>query len=272
MSTIPRVDDPCATGCDALAPLYDEFTSHHRYEEWTRDLEALAKAYGLRGRRLLDIACGTGKSFIPFLTRGYAVTACDVSPAMLERARRKPAARGADLHVGDMRILPDLGENFDLITCLDDSLNYLVSDDDLYAAFCEARARLAPDGRYLFDVNSLRTYRSFFSGHDLLETSNGRFQLDGDAPPDCSRGALCTLTVRGTVQLDDGRRILNTSRHVQRHHPRPTVERLLRAAGLTCVAVAGQRADGGIDPAFYELRHTKAIYVASVEAPNAQRR
>ena len=43
----------------------------------------------LRGRRLLDVACGTGRSFLPMLERGYDVTACDISPAMAARAREK---------------------------------------------------------------------------------------------------------------------------------------------------------------------------------------
>ena len=38
------------------------------------------------GERVLDVACGTGKSFMPFLARGWDVTACDLSPAMLARA------------------------------------------------------------------------------------------------------------------------------------------------------------------------------------------
>jgi ubiquinone/menaquinone biosynthesis C-methylase UbiE len=50
---------------DAFAPYYDEFTAHHRYDEWTRSLEALARAAGLDGRRLLDLACGTSRASCP---------------------------------------------------------------------------------------------------------------------------------------------------------------------------------------------------------------
>ena len=38
---------------------------------------------------VLDVACGTGKSFLPLLERGYDVTACDISEAMLRVARTK---------------------------------------------------------------------------------------------------------------------------------------------------------------------------------------
>src|ERR1700760_4480240 len=114
---------------DALAPYYDEFTAHHDYEGWTATLESLARAAGLSGRRLLDVACGTGKSFLPFLARGYTVTACDISPAMVERAAAKAGGR-VELHVADMRELPRLGA-FDLVTVLDDALNYLLDAAEL---------------------------------------------------------------------------------------------------------------------------------------------
>src|SRR5690242_123834 len=118
------------SGYAPLAPFYDQFTAGYDYETWTEALERLARAHGLRGRRLLDVACGTGKSFVPFLNRGYEVTACDISPEMVAAAEAKPETLGARLLVADMRELPELGR-FDLITCLDDSLNYLLEEPDL---------------------------------------------------------------------------------------------------------------------------------------------
>ncbi|MEA2332917.1 MAG: hypothetical protein QOH58_3055 [Thermoleophilaceae bacterium] len=253
---------------DALAPVYDEFTSGHRYDEWTRDLESLARAHGLRGRRLLDVACGTGKSFIPFLARGYSVTACDLSPAMLARARTKRAAAGARLHLADMRELPGPGGRFDLVTCIDDGLNHLLTDADLRTAFGEAHRQLAAGGLYLFDLNSLRTYRSVFCGAGAVDTPGGRFELAGEAAPDSPAGAVCAVTISGVVA--GGSR--STSRHLQRHHPRATVQRLLEQAGLECLAVHGQRADGAIDPSFEELTHTKSIWLARRPVPEPTER
>ena len=73
--------------------------------------------------------------------------ACDVSPAMVERARvRHPEGADAVL-VADMCSLPDLGP-FDLVTCLDDAVNYLLDPDDLLAAFRSAARNLRPGGLY----------------------------------------------------------------------------------------------------------------------------
>src|ERR687896_710143 len=120
-----------AEAYERLAPYYDELTREHDYEAWTGHLEAAANQFGLHGRRLLDAACGTGKSFLPFLRRGYDVTAFDISPGMVELARAK--APGVELFVADLRTVEAIGR-FDLITCLDDSLNYLTGDGELEAA------------------------------------------------------------------------------------------------------------------------------------------
>src|SRR3954453_12141681 len=88
-----RVDDPARAAYELLAPFYDSYTREYGHERWLANLEAIATAHGLRGNRLLDVGCGTGKSFLPMIERGYEVTGCDISPAMVERARE--AAGGA---------------------------------------------------------------------------------------------------------------------------------------------------------------------------------
>ena len=47
---------------EAMAPVYDDFTAHHDYEGWIADLLKALERHGLRGKRLLDVGCGTGKS------------------------------------------------------------------------------------------------------------------------------------------------------------------------------------------------------------------
>src|ERR1051325_5991710 len=104
---------------EAMAPVYDDFTAHHEYDLWTADLLKVLARRGLQGNRLLDVACGTGKSFMEMLPRGWQVTACDISPAMLARAQKK-AGHAVELIIADMLELPRFGE-FDLVWALDDA-------------------------------------------------------------------------------------------------------------------------------------------------------
>jgi ubiquinone/menaquinone biosynthesis C-methylase UbiE len=81
--------DSARTAYDAYASAYDAFNRGYMYERWTGRLLGKAEEAGLRGSRLLDIGCGTGLSSIPMVGRGWQVTACDISPRMLEVARTK---------------------------------------------------------------------------------------------------------------------------------------------------------------------------------------
>jgi SAM-dependent methyltransferase len=250
---------PAAETYAGLAPYYDELTHEHDYDGWTHHLEQAALRFGVSGRRLLDAACGTGKSFLPFLERGYEVTACDISPEMVELARLK--APGVEPFVADMRDLGELGR-FDLITCLDDSVNYLVDEGELEAAFASFAANLAPDGVLVFDVNTVSTYRTTFA-RDATIDGPGVFlvwhgECDGDEEPGCLAG----LVIEAFREDDSGLYERVTTRHTQRHHPRPDVEAALAGAGLRAVGVFGQLPDGALDDLADEDLHHKLVYFA----------
>ena len=242
-----------------LAPYYDELTREHDYEGWTRHLEAAALRFGVSGRRLLDAACGTGKSFLPFLERGYEVVACDISAEMAARARAK--APEAEVFVADIRELGPIGE-FDLITCLDDSVNYLVEEGDLEAAFGAFAANLAPDGVLVFDVNTLSTYRTTFARDMTLDGPGVFLAWRGGCDETAAPGCFAELVVEAFSEVDDGMYERVATRHVQRHHPRPQIERALTDAGLAAVAVFGLLPDGSLDDTADELRHHKLVYLA----------
>jgi SAM-dependent methyltransferase len=254
------MSDHALQAYDAMAPSYDAFTAHHRYDEWTATLEELAREAGLHGRRLLDVACGTGKSFLPFLERGYEVTACDLSPRMAAIAAAKAAGR-ARVAVHDVRRLPVLGQ-FDLVCCLDDALNYLHEPADVRAALAAMAANLAPGGVLVFDTNTLRTYRTFFATITVVQGDGEVLVWDGHAPADLDAGGLARATLEMLRAQDDGTWTRDRCEHVQRHHEAPALHDALVAAGLEPLAPRGMHLDGSVSDGLDELENTKAIHVA----------
>src|SRR3954471_19522982 len=156
-----QLQDPTCAAYELLAPFYDRYTRRYGHERWLANLEAIAIDHGLRGSRLLDVGCGTGKSFLPLLARGYEVTGCDLSPAMVERARAAAVGK-AELLVAAARDLPVLGR-FDLVTSLDDALNYVLSDEELGMAFAGVARNLRPGGLFMFDLTTIAAYRKYFA-------------------------------------------------------------------------------------------------------------
>jgi SAM-dependent methyltransferase len=239
------MSSPARDAYDVAADVYDDFTAHHDYDGWTALIERLAREHGLAGDRLLDVGCGTGNSFMPLLERGYRVTACDISPRMLARARVKCGGR-ARLSVADLRSLPRLG-SFDLVLAIDDVLNYLTAAE-LPAAFRGVAANLAAGGVLVFDVNTELTYRTFFAdrAQQGVLTWHGHVDAERFRPGGAARA---TLDAGGLV-----------SRHVQHHHPPRVVLRALRAAGLRPAAVLGMDLTGGLGAPVDETVHTKALF------------
>lgn len=246
-----------AAAYDVFAAFYDDFTEHQDYDWWWSALLPLAEAAGLPGTRVLDVACGTGKSLGPLLARGWSAVGTDASGAMLAQARRK---LGPDVPLveHDMRDLPLLG-SFDLISCLNDALNNVRDEQQLVATFAGFRRNLAPGGVVVFDVNTIRTFRTYGA---LVVQEPGRVLIaegrDGDG--EFEPGALLRVDFTMLERGDDHAWSSAHSSHLQRHHPDADVRRALAAAGLEFVAVHGQLMFdiGELD----ELRDEKAVYVA----------
>jgi len=251
---------PAATGAyESLAPWYDAFTAGSDYEAWTTHSLALARSYGLRGTRLLDVACGTGKSFMPFLARGFEATGCDNSPAMLAQAAGK--APGVALVEADMRNLPELGR-FDLVTCFDDSLNYLLEPDDLRATLASMARNLGDSGLLVFDLNTLLAYRTTFAVDAVSTHEEITFLWRGNSSPEASPGCRASARIEVFAGRSDGLFDHSAGEHRQRHFAPHLVTTLIGLAGLDCLGVHGVLDDGSPVAEPDETRQLKVMYVA----------
>ena len=118
-------------------------------------LERLFERQGLKGRlSILDIACGTGTHCLELAGRGHEVVGVDMSPEMIEEARRKasssPISKKPAFVVQDMRKLR-LRRKFDAAICMFGGFGYLDNDRDL-ARFLKGLSRhLNPGGLFLFE-------------------------------------------------------------------------------------------------------------------------
>jgi ubiquinone/menaquinone biosynthesis C-methylase UbiE len=93
------------------------------YPDLARNIEACAEALVERvgagpGEDLLDVATGTGNVAIPAARTGASVTGLDLTPELLEVARRRAADAGVDVGFieGDAEELPFEDDSFDRVT------------------------------------------------------------------------------------------------------------------------------------------------------------
>jgi SAM-dependent methyltransferase len=161
------------------------------------------------------------------------------------------------VRVADMRRLPVLCARADLVTCLDDAVNYLFDPGELRAAFQGMRANLRPGGLLVFDVNTLATYRSLFCEGARWGDGRDEYVAVGE-PRVVEPGGLFATT----LQAWRGDTLLAESRQVQRHHGADELRRELRAAGLEPLELYGSAADGSPERPPDEQRHVKTVVVA----------
>jgi hypothetical protein len=173
------------------------------------------------------------------------------------------AAKAPDVRLlhADMRRLERLGA-FDLVTCLDDALNYLLDAAGLEAALRGIGRNLAPGGVAVWDVNTVAMYRSAFAS-DRVEERDGVFLAwRGQTARDVAAGGEARATVELFARAGDGAWRRSSSVHRQRHWDQRAIRASARRAGLRILAVHGQSAGAVIHPALDELVHTKAVYLA----------
>jgi hypothetical protein len=176
---------------------------------------------------------------------------------MAARARHRARGHQVRVRVADMRRLPVLCAGADLVTCLDDAVNYLLDPGELRAGLAGMRANMRPGGLLVFDVNTLATYRTVFC--DGLRWGDGQetYASVGEPRPVATGGLFAT-----TLQAWRGDTLVAESRHVQRHHGAGELERALHDAGLEPLELYGSAADGSPERPPDEQLHVKTVVVA----------
>src|SRR4051812_7210590 len=261
----PGVRGPGARGAyDAFARAYDAYTADYEYDRWIAAVLAIARDLGLRGREALDAACGTANSTLPLIAGGLDVSACDLSPGMVAEARRKLPDRRR-VGVADIRSL-GLEDRFDLVTCLDDGVNYLLGEEDLRAGLGGLARSLRPGGLLVFDVNTLGTLRAAYSGAPQSAPGAGRFcwpaHSSRGAPSACVAAGTLTIARRRRADRRWGWRRESCALHRQAHHDRQRLDDALRAARMEVLAVFGQSPGVVLAPELAEDVHSKALVFA----------
>ena len=261
--SIPQSIDPVgAAFYERIGDLYDQFTGMDDYDRWGDLLEHLAGTWKVPGKILLDVARGTGKSSIQWHRRGYTVTGCDLSQTMLLQAQRKPTADSVTFHVDDMRSLQNFNTgSYDAVTCMDDAVNHVTDDGDLARTFAAAARVLRSDGLYIFDVNNLKAYRTWFGVTTTTQTDDSYFILSGrSGGPDfkSDQVAHAHLTV---FTRDCGHWNRRDAVWIQRHYPVDRIEEAMLSCGLHLMASYGLDA-GKLQSPADEEEHNKTIYVA----------
>lgn len=107
---------------------------------------------------LLDCSCGIGTQAIGLAKHGFKVTATDLSPVSIERARKEAASSGVEINFGvaDFRSLEkEVSGVFDVVLSADNAIPHLITDEDLYLAVRNMYSKVQNEGILII---TLRNY------------------------------------------------------------------------------------------------------------------
>jgi SAM-dependent methyltransferase len=118
---------------DVEAKLYDRVWGTYDYDT---DVEFLTRLFQKHGSRtIVDVGCGTGNHAMRLSKIGYEVTAIDISPAMLQMAKKKDRGRKIQFINGDMKDLGSIEfgktKRFDAAISLGQVSSHLHTDQEL---------------------------------------------------------------------------------------------------------------------------------------------
>jgi SAM-dependent methyltransferase len=231
------------------ADVYDLIYSWKDYAGESAQLTDLIRArLGPGPLTLLDVACGTGRH-LEFLQAEFDVAGLDLTPEVLAVARSR--LPGVPLHQGDMLDF-DLGETFDVVTCLFSSIGYARDEAMLVRALSRLARHLSPGG--LVVVEPWFTPDAWHPGHvHAALAGEGDLQV-ARVNTSMSAGRLSIMDMHHLVGTPSG------TRHVVERHEMglftvPDMMAAFTRAGLT----ADHDPVGLTDRGLYLAQHSPAI-------------
>ena len=192
-----------------------------------------------KGARILDLCCGTGQLSAKLGGLGYPVTGIDISEDML-RFARKNAPEAKFILANAKEFKP--AEMFDCVVSTYDSLNFIISLEELSTVFQNVHLSLHQNGIFLFDLNTEYGY--------LYHWDDGILSFVEDDH---------ACTVRAAYDFDEKLSRLDTTifrlldgwqrsdlTFYQKFHSESDVQTALELAGFTNIVVHGYNDEQGL--------------------------
>lgn len=244
-----------------FATVYDLFMDNVPYDEWADYLEYLLKQNKICQGLVLELGCGTGSITRRLSAKGYDMIGIDYSQEMLTIAREKSAFREDKILYlcQDMREFELYGTVAAVISVCD-SMNYIMSEEDLNSVFRLVNNYLDPGGLFIFDLDTEYAYETVLGDNTIAENrEEGSFIWENTYyPEEMVNEVNLTLFLpdeesKENVELQnleqEDTKVQNDSdrhnriyrkyeeTHYRRAYTLDTVKRLIEEAGMEFVAV-----------------------------------
>ncbi|NLO08941.1 MAG: class I SAM-dependent methyltransferase [Clostridiales bacterium] len=214
-----------------FASVYDILMEHIPYDEWANYIENILKQHGFDKGLVLELGCGTGAMTRRMATRGYDMIGIDMSEDMLSLARQRSEGKkdGILYLCQDMREF-ELYGTVAAVFCVCDTINYMLSPEELSKVFRLVANYLDPGGLFIFDMDTVYLYEEVLGDNiSIMNHEAGDFIWENSFYPDeMINDVNLTLFLKQESSLYRK----HEETHVRRAYSVDTIRRLLDEAGL----------------------------------------
>lgn len=232
-------------GCEgygAIARVYDRLNAEIDYAAWADFFEKCFDRYlPARPELVLDLACGTGRMTRELADRGYDMIGVDGSADMLSEAWERSEGRTILYLQQDMREF-ELYGTVGAVTCCLDSLNYLLTEQDLATTLALVHNYLDPDGLFLFDMNTPYKFEAVYGDNAYILEDGG----DGEPEVFCGwqnhfdpETGVCDFDLSLFEAREDGTYVRSDEHQQEKCYSLDSIRACLTAAGFEFLGAFG---------------------------------
>ena len=229
-----------------FADVYDMMSADEHSLKMVPYTQRIFKRFRFNGREGLDLCCGTGSATLALAEAGYRMCGVDGSRSMLKQARAK--TRGAHKRAEKTKfyegLLPKFRsskgltqrERFDFVVSYYDSLNYLLTEEELGTAFLEVCEALRPGGMFVFDMNTNEALKTIWGGQVYAGfTDKMAWIWKNQYYARAKMADARTVFFVRQGKSNNWRRFEET--HTERAYSEAVIKRHLRKAGMETLAI-----------------------------------
>ncbi len=149
---------------------------YNKQETETCDVDFLRSVIGNKPKKILEIACGSGRILAPLANDGHYVTGLDCNEDMMSYIQPKLKSDNTDFYKADA-VTDDWGEGYDVVIEAANLMINIISDGDYANAqrlLIHKAGKALKHGGYLYlDFNLLMHPEHFFDCSSEREIFNG---------------------------------------------------------------------------------------------------
>ena len=218
-----------------LASVYDALTGDVEYGRRCDYLEQIfEKHMDEKPVLIADLGCGTGSVCSILAERGYDMIGIDSSEEMLMEAMEKKGELNI-LYLNQDMCDFELYGTVDVVLSMLDSINYILSPDDLRQMFNLVHNYLNPDGLFVFDVNTFYKFSEILGDNVFVNDEEDVFYTWENS----FDGEYCDFRLNFFVS-ENGSYSRFTEEHSQRYYAVDELKSMLQSSGFDTEAIYGE--------------------------------